>query len=173
MNSTEETRARYEAIMNQPVSGRIGSRRRRRWSVVALYGAYVLICASTVIVANFASRAVQAAGLALLVAGVAAAAYGVFTLLGRTFVNAPNIRDAALDERQRARRNEALVRAYPFVGIFAALGLVYMMIGDAWPLVRNFTVIEALFWGVFLLAISLPSSIIAWTEPDPLPEAEA
>jgi hypothetical protein len=48
-----------------------------------------------------------------------------------------------------------------------------MMIGDAWPAVRNYTVIEALFWGTFLLAISLPSAIIAWTEPDPLAEVEA
>jgi hypothetical protein len=39
--------------------------------------------------------------------------------------------------------------------------------------VRNLTVIEALFWATFLLAISLPSAIIAWTEPDPLPEFDA
>jgi len=92
--------------------------------------------------------------------------------MGRTFVNAPNIRDAALDERQRSRRNDALARSYPVIGIFMALCLAYMMIGDAWPAVRNFTVIEALFWAAFLLAISLPSAIIAWTEPDPLPERE-
>jgi MFS family permease len=173
LNGNEETRARYEAIMVQPVSGRIGPRRRRRWSVTALYGSYVLICASLVIAANLATPAARMPALALLIAGVACAAYGVITLMGRTFVNAPNIRDAALDERQRDRRNEALARAYPVIGIFAALCLAYMMIGDAWPAVRNFTVIEALFWGTFLLTISLPSSIIAWTEPDPLPESEA
>jgi MFS family permease len=171
MSSTDETRARYDAMMMQPVSGQIGSRRRRRGSVVALYGSYVLACAS-VATANFATRPAQVIGLVLLIAGVAAAAYGVFTLLGRTFVNAPNIRDAALDERQRARRNEALVRAYPVIGMFTALSLLYVMAGDAWPVVRNYTVIEALFWGAFLLAISLPSAIIAWTEPDPLVEAE-
>jgi MFS family permease len=173
VNTTEETRARYEATMNQPVSGRIGSRRRRRWSVVALYGSYVLICASAAITANLTTRPAYAVALALLLAGVAAAGYGVFTLMGRTFVNAPNIRDAALDERQRARRNDALARAYPVIGIFMALCLAYMMIcDDVWPRLRNFTVIEALFWAAFLLAISLPSAIIAWTEPDPLPELE-
>ncbi len=173
MNNPDERRANYDAIMSRPVSGRIGSRRRRRWSVAALYGSYVLICASAAIAANLTTPAAHAVALALLIAGVAAAIYGVFTLMGRTFVNAPNIRNDALDERQQARRNEALVRAYPVIGIFAALCLGYMMIGDAWPAVRNYTVIEALFWGTFLLAISLPSSIIAWTEPDPLPESEA
>jgi len=140
--------------------------------VVALYGSYVLICASAAIAANLTTRPAHAGALALLLAGVAAAAYGVVTLMGRTFVNAPNIRDAALDERQRSRRNDALARSYPVIGIFMALCLAYMMIGDAWPAVRNFTVIEALFWAAFLLAISLPSAIIAWTEPDPLPERE-
>jgi hypothetical protein len=57
--------------------------------------------------------------------------------------------------------------------MFAAVSLLYMMAGDAWPGLRNFTVIEALFWAIFLLAISLPSAIIAWTEPDPIAEAEA
>jgi MFS family permease len=173
MSSTDETRARYETIVMQPVSGQIGSRRRRRGSVVALYGSYVLICASVAIVANFAGAIAGVIGGALMIAGIAAACYGVITLLGRTFVNAPNIRDAALDERQRARRNDALVRAYPVVGMFTAVSLLYVMAGYAWPLVRNYTVIEALFWGVFLLAISLPSAIIAWTEPDPLVEVDA
>jgi MFS family permease len=170
MATTDETRDRYEAIMTRPVSGQIGPRRRRRWSVVALYGSYVLFCAATAIVANFASKAAHAVAIALLIAGIAGAAYGVVTLLGRTFVNAPNIRDEALDERQLVRRNKALARAYPVIGMFAALCLIYMMIGDFWPGVRNFTVIEALFWATFLLAISLPSAIIAWSEPDPLPE---
>jgi hypothetical protein len=117
--------------MTRPVSGRIGSRRRRRWSVVALYGSYALICASQAIAATLASPVARAAALALLLAGVAAAGYGLLTLLGRTFVNAPNIRDSALDERQLARRNVALARAYPVIGIVTALALVYMMIGDA------------------------------------------
>ena len=173
MSSLDEQHERYEAILTRPVSGRIGSRRRRRWRVVALYGSYVLICASAAIAANLTSPVARTCGAALLIAGVAAAAYGVLTLMGRTFVNAPNICDAALDERQRARRNEALARAYPIVGIFAALCLAYTILGDAWTPLRNFTVIEAMFWGTFLLAISLPSAIIAWTEPDPIPEADA
>jgi hypothetical protein len=166
----DETRTRYEATMQQPVSDEIGPRRRRRWSVIALYGSYVIICASAAIRANVSAKPAELAALALLIAGVVAAFYGVFTLMGRTFVNAPNLRESVLDERQRARRNDAISRAYPIIGIFTAVGLLYMMIGDAWPAVRNFTVIEALFWGAFLLAISLPSSIIAWTEPDPLPD---
>ncbi len=173
MSRTDETRARYEAIMMQPVSGQIGSRRRRRGSVVALYGSYVLCCVSVAIAAIATTPIAQAVGGVLLLTGVAGACYGVVTLLGRTFVNAPNVRDAALDERQRARRNEALARAYPVIGMFAAVSLLYMIAGDAWPALRNFTVIEALFWAIFLLAISLPSAIIAWTEPDPIAEAEA
>jgi hypothetical protein len=163
VNSIEETL----------VSGEIGSLLRRRGSVVALYGSYVIICAGVAVNANATTPIVHAVAGALMLAGGAAACYGVVTLLGRTFVNAPNVRDSALDERQRARRNEALVRAYPVIGMFTAVSLLYMMAGDAWPALRNDTVIEALFWGIFLLAISLPSAIIAWTEPDPMVEAEA
>lgn len=170
MNGIEKTRARYETSL-QPVPGRIGSRRRRRLSVVALYGSYVILCTSAAIAANLIAPVARAVSLALLIAGVTAAAYGVFTLMGRTFVNAPNVRDAELDERQRARRNEALVRAYPVIGMFAALCLAYTIAGDFWPALHNFTIVEALFWGTLLLAISLPSAIVAWTEPDPLPEA--
>ena len=172
MSTMEERRARYQAILMRPVSEQIGPRRRRRWSVVALYGSYVISCASVAIAALLPGKPAQLTAGALLIAGVASAGYGLVTLLGRTFVNAPNIREEALDERERARRSEALSRAYPFIGMFSAVCLVYMMAGDAWPWLRNFTVIEALFWGTFLLAISLPSAIIAWTEPDPLPEAE-
>jgi len=169
--NVEEMRTRYETARQGPVSDRIGPRRRRRRSVVALYGSYFVICASSAIAATAPGKPAQLAALALLIAGVASAAYGVVTLMGRTFANAPNIREDAFDERQLARRNAALSRAYPIVGMCTAVGLVYTLFGDIWPAIRNFTVIEALFWASFLLAISLPSSIIAWTEPDPLPES--
>lgn len=160
--------ARTKSILTRPVSDKIGPRRRRRWSVVALYGSYFVLCASSALSANASGKIANVAALVLLIAGIVSATYGVLTLLGRTFVNAPNLRADVLDERQQARRNAALSQAYPIVGMFTAVGLLYMMLSDAWPALRNFTVIEALFWGAFLLAISLPSSIIAWTEPDPL-----
>ena len=72
-----------------------------------------------------------------------------------------------LDERQRQRRNDAIQRAFPVIGMFSALCLLYAIFTDTLvPAWRNAAVVEALFWGVFLLCVSLPSAIIAWTEPD-------
>jgi DMSO/TMAO reductase YedYZ heme-binding membrane subunit len=88
--------------------------------------------------------------------------------MGRTFVNAPNIRESAFDERQRQRRNDAIQRSLPAIGMLSALCLVYAMLaGTLGPAWFNATVVQAMLWAIFLLCVSLPSAIIAWTEPDP------
>jgi hypothetical protein len=162
-----EPSARYNAIVDAPVSVDIGSRRARRGIVVALYGSYFLICGATAARTLLDPPAGRVVAAILLIAGTGAAAYGFFALMGRTFINAPNIRASALDERQRERRNDAIQRAFPVIGMVSALCLLYAIVtGSLVPAWRNDSVVDALFWGVFLLCISLPSAIIAWTEPD-------
>ena len=154
--------------LDAPVSDAIGSRSGRRRKVVALYGSYVLLCAATATRSLADSTPGRIVAGMLFVAGVAAAAYGFFSLMGRTLINAPNIRESALDERQRQRRNDAIQRSFPIIGMVSGACLVYAMIADSLaPAWRNATVVEAMFWAVFLLCVSLPSTIIAWTEPDP------
>ena len=45
---------------------------------------------------------------------------------------------------------------------------LYAMIGldNGWWLPRTFNELQAVFWGALLLASTLPSAILAWTEPD-------
>ena len=165
-----ENRLDYDAIMNAPVSERIGPRGRRRTQVVALYASYPLICAANALRAYAGGSALRYVALALLLAGLIVGLYGFFALMGRTFVNAPNIRESALDERQRHRRSQAIASASPITGLFIAIGLLYSIFADElFPALRNAAASEALWWGAFLLATTLPSAIIAWTEPDPLP----
>lgn len=162
-----ERSARYKNALDAPVSDRIGPRRGRRRKVVALYGSYFLICGSSAAQTLSHSKPGLIFALVLLLTGVAAAAYGFFGLMGRTFINAPNLRESVLDERQRQRRNDAIQRAFPALGMFSALCLLYAIVtGTMVPAWRNETVVDALFWAVFLLCVSLPSAIIAWTEPD-------
>jgi len=162
-----EQSERYKAALAAPVSDAIGSRAGRRRKVAALYGSYVFICGATAARELLDSRPGQILALVLLLAGIGAAGYGFISLMGRTFINAPNIRESALDERQRERRNDAIQRSFPVIGIVSALCLLYAIVTDTMvPAWRNATVVEALFWGIFLLSVSLPSAIIAWTEPD-------
>ena len=162
-----ERSAPYKNALEAAVSDQIGPRRGRRRKVVALYGSYFLICGATAIQTLLHSRASGIAALVLLLAGAGAAAYGFFGLMGRTFVNAPNLRESVLDERQRERRSDAIQRSFPAIGMFSALCLLYALVtGTLVPAWRNETVVDALFWGIFLLCVSLPSAIIAWTEPD-------
>jgi hypothetical protein len=163
-----EPSTRFKAL-EEPLSDDIGSRTSRRRKVVALYGSYFLICAATAARSLSDSLPGRIIAGALLLAGIAAAAYGFVSLMGRTFVNAPNIRESILDERQRQRRNDAIQRSLPAIGMFSAFCLAYTTISDTLiPGLRNGAVAEAMFWGIFLLCVSLPSAIIAWTEPDPL-----
>jgi len=163
-----EPRIPHRNVLESPVSDDIGSRSGRRRKVVALYGSYFLICGSTAAQTLFVSPAGRIVAAVLLLTGIVAAGYGFLSLMGRTFVNAPNIRESVLDERQRQRRNDAIQRSFPAIGMFTALCLVYVILTDSLaPAWRNATVTQALFWAIFLLCVSLPSAIIAWTEPDP------
>ncbi|WP_412026941.1 hypothetical protein [Deinococcus yunweiensis] len=76
--------------------------------------------------------------------------------------------DSELDERQRRVRDEAYVNAYRLLCTLFILVRLYVMIGhDAgWWLPRSSNELQATFWSGLLLASTLPSAILAWTEPD-------
>ena len=69
----------------------------------------------------------------------------------------------ALDERQLLLRNQAYFWAYLSLGTAAFLLLISAdKLGFGWTLIA--------FAGLYM---SLPTALIAWLEPDPVPETEA
>ena len=76
--------------------------------------------------------------------------------------------DNLLDERQMQLRNEGYVWAYRLLGTAVILSALYLMMasGSSWWLPRTELALQAVFWGVWGLAITLPTAVIAWREPD-------
>ncbi len=111
--------------------------------------------------------------LALIGAALCAAAflYGFFSLLRNTYVNGANIRDERLDERWVARRNRAVVLAFRAVAIGLCCVALYSEAAfslPAWSWLRDPYAISWLAWLGALLGMTLPTAIMAWSEPDPL-----
>ncbi len=77
--------------------------------------------------------------------------------------------DKRLDERQRMVRDRAYRLAYQVVATVLLLLIFYAMVaidgGDLW-FPRTLNQFSAIFWGAMLLTTSLPTAMIAWTEPD-------
>ncbi|NWH08728.1 MAG: hypothetical protein HXY22_08825 [Alphaproteobacteria bacterium] len=79
-----------------------------------------------------------------------------------------SVGECALDEREIVVRNRAYQSAYGILSIYVMSVAVYGMIAlDAglW-LPRNFAQSQMVVWFTLLTAMTLPSSILAWLEPD-------
>ena len=76
--------------------------------------------------------------------------------------------DSALDERQIAARNVQYLNAYRVLGAAVVLlALYYVLAQDrGWWLPSSFGETQATFWAVWILAVTLPSALIAWTEEE-------
>jgi predicted permease len=83
--------------------------------------------------------------------------------------------DEMLDERQQQTRNLNYLNAYRILGLIVMFTMLYWYIatdsGRFW-LPKTSYEINVVFWGVMLLAITLPTAIAAWTEPDPMLEKD-
>jgi hypothetical protein len=83
--------------------------------------------------------------------------------------------DAELDERQVQLRNRVYYLAYGLLSIILGVGLFYWYIAtdaarlELW-LPRSSFEAAAVFWGLLILLSSLPTAVLAWLEPDFLPE---
>lgn len=99
------------------------------------------------------------------------AIWAMGTLLAPAMLGVSDGADADLDERQIQSRNRAYLWAYRTLGASVMLAALYYMIAtDAgWWLPRSWNELQAFFWGVWLLAATLPTAILAWTEADPPP----
>jgi hypothetical protein len=102
------------------------------------------------------------------------AVWAMSMLLAPSLLGVSDGADADLDERQIQARNRAYVWAYRLMAAGVMLAALYYMIAtdSGWWLPREWNAVQAFFWGVWLLAATLPTAILAWTEADP-PSADA
>lgn len=102
---------------------------------------------------------------------------GFLTLLGYAFISAfqagllaPQT-GGALDERQRTVQDRAFRVSYWIFStgvLFAALyGYIAADSGSFW-LPETSNELQAVFWGFWLLATTLPAAVLCWLEPDPI-----
>lgn len=150
---------------------RIDRRSRRRALVVTLYLAYAALVACFAFAGRSGVGLVFTAGL--LPAGVAL--MGAFWAISQLALPyATEGTGAALrkvDERQIQVRDRAFYRAYQVISVLFGLWIVYETIARTsrleWLWVpRTFDEYQAIVWGYLLVSMTLPSAIIAWTEPD-------
>jgi hypothetical protein len=132
-----------------------------RWMVLAMYSAYPL---GLLLLEGPAGLAGHVAGLVLITLSFVLA----WRLWQTPFWRAGNQPDCALDERERALRDRAYRRAYTIAGTAVLLGLVYVQLAfDSDDRIRywlpaGFDEASRLFWGAFLVLITLPAAILAW-----------
>ncbi len=78
--------------------------------------------------------------------------------------------DKLLDERQVRRRNETYLNAYRGLGALVVLGSAYATVasGNDWLwMPSTFEQTQAIAYGAWGLALTLPTAIGSWVEPDP------
>ncbi len=155
----------------RPLVADCGSRATRRRRVVALYAGFAVFF-PTYAIAHAAHDLTSKIGW-LAITGIAFGCfcYGFYTLLQRTFINSPNAPDDAVDERQLDRRNRAVFVAYRALAIATAVVPLWLLVAttaERWAWLRDPNLLAFASWGLLLVGITLPTAILAWTEPDPL-----
>lgn len=132
-----------------------------RWMVLAIYAAYPMGLA---LLEGTSGLVGHVAGLVLITLSFVLA----WRLWQTPFWRAGNQPDSALDERERALRDRAYRRAYSIAGAAVLLGLVYVQFAfDSDDRIRfwlpaSFDEASRLFWGAFLVLVTLPAAILAW-----------
>jgi len=153
---------------SNPLFYRVGSRRTRRRAVVAMYGGWLLCAAIVMLWSSTSSRWFLAIDLLVVASLLLQLVW--FIWLGRTYVNAPRLADAELDERLLQVKNQAYRRAYLILAPVAVVGWLISLFALQWqPNDQGKLIVTVLVVGVALLAGSLPTAIVAWQEPDPEP----
>jgi hypothetical protein len=107
--------------------------------------------------------------IGLIVLSLAASGYGLTKLFYKTELwKLGNSPDKDLDERQIRVRDVAYRFAYSLTATFTFLGLFYVSLAldkGLW-LPRTYDEASTLMWAAFVLLLTLPSAVLAWTEAE-------
>jgi hypothetical protein len=147
------------------------SRAARRAIVVTLYASYAAL------VACFAGAGREGVGLLFLALLIPLGMILVASFMALSQIALPysseglGVTVPPLDERQLQVRDRAFYRAYQIAASVFGLWVVYDAIARTaerqwfWT-PTTFNQYQAIVWGYLLLSMTLPSAVIAWTEPD-------
>ncbi len=182
--------ARNRLLQKTAVAYRVTPRKTRRRLVVALH-AMVFLSACPLLFFEFdldALRNVPVQDYGLILAGATAfmlvtGVIGIycFSTLARNWnwVGARS-EHVLIDERMQARKNHALANSFNTLAIVCVLEALFWFASRAWsqimgelrqsPVQPQIVALLLSFNGY--LAITMPMSILAWIEPDPVDEAE-
>lgn len=151
----------------------LDTRSNRRIAVAATYASYVILCISAGLVQRGAELAKNAIVAALLgIAGMALFAGWLSMVRFMREYGFPG--DSRLftsrDERQTGVRHRAFVRAYGILFAVLCAGSVYGAIAPGLGLQAiNSEYHNQVLFGAIFFAATLPSAVVAWTEPDAIP----
>lgn len=149
----------------------IDTRSRRRALVITLYAAYVAL------IACFSLAGREGLGLLFLVSLIPVGTVLLASFWSLSQIALPYATEGAgvalvpPDERQLQVRDRAFYRAYQTISALFGLWIVYEAIARTntrqwfW-LPQTFDEYQAIVWAYLLVSMTLPSAIIAWTEPD-------
>lgn len=158
-------------MQTQLLGIRIDRRSRRRSLVVVLYASYALLVTCFALAERSGFGLIFAAGL--LPSGLALmSAFWAISQLALPYATEGSGRNEQLvDERQLQVRDRAFYRAYQILSSVFGLWVVYEGIARTnerqWLWVpQTFDEYQAIVWGYLLVSMTLPSALIAWTEPD-------
>lgn len=149
----------------------VNSQARRRGLVLTLYASYALL------VTCFALASATGPGFVFTLALLPVGLLLVFAFLALSQIALPYSSEGVgvtlppLDERQVQVRDRAFYRAYQILASIFGLWIVYESIARdmtrQWFWFPSTTdEYQAIVWGYLLVAMTLPSAVIAWTEPD-------
>lgn len=140
---------------------RIISRTRRRVAIIAQLSCYPLII---VLSQGVGLPSGLASGLGLVGFGLVSMYLYYKTGLWQ-LGNAP---DEQVDERQIQIRNQAYRFAYIGLSTAVLIAVIFFTLANDfhWAIPNNYDQLSSLFWVVWSFVLTLPSTILAWTEPD-------
>lgn len=159
------------ATLSRPAPSRL-PQRTRRYIVSALLGAAIGALAT---VAYVPDGSFAAAVAKLVTASATVLGFG-YTMTRSAIWFLGNAPDSALDERERAIRDRAYVKAY---GVFAGLAIIsafYLLdLGPdlGLPVPGDYGDWWALVWFFVMLGVGLPAGFVAWDLPDPIIDFDA
>ena len=143
----------------------INSSARRRGIVVTLYASYLLVLAPFWLAHAVAKPLIALAIPAFLL--LSASLWAVLRVVRNYAYPSGTCLPAIVDERQAQVRDHSYVTAYQILSIMVCLYVVYSILAhDLGMRSPSPGQLQAILFAALLLTLTLPASVVAWTQPD-------